>query len=551
MPYSIETRDGIVIDNIPDDVDRNSAELKARVVKARQQRTQQEYDPAAGMSTGEKFLAGMGKSFVDVGRTARRLIPGSGYGAAEAQADEAMDRPLMRTGAGQLGNFAGDVALTALPAAGIAGRTAAGVRGAASMLPRAAGALTTAAPYIGAATAGAVTGAATSPEDLGTGAGMGAVGGAGGEFAGRALARTMGGLIRPSQQAQTLMQQGVQPTIGQAADQTTLTGRAIRRAEDISESVPLVGGIVRNARNRASKEFGQTAFDRAIAPGGVSQPVSREGVDALGKQFKQAYGVLDNYTFAPDRQFEQDILNIVSDPNYRANRDTVDGVLKFFENNFTKKFQQGPQNVGAFLSGDGFKAFDSEIGRRIRDLAGQQGQEALAERRILTAIDGALQQYRNRQLPPAVVEQLTDTDRAYAAWKRIARASKYSDSGEVTPAQLTRAVKAMSQGDSYGRGQAFMQDLTDPAAILRNRMPNSGTADRVAGMALAGATLNNPAAFAPYAAGAIGLGGLYARPTQRFLLGGYGPQQAMADFLRRRPTSVLRAAGAQANSDEE
>ena len=38
MPYEIETNDGIVIGNIPDDVPRDSAQLKARVNQARMQR---------------------------------------------------------------------------------------------------------------------------------------------------------------------------------------------------------------------------------------------------------------------------------------------------------------------------------------------------------------------------------------------------------------------------------------------------------------------------------------------------------------------------------
>ena len=35
MPYSIQTKDGITINNIPDDVDPNSKELKDRVAKIR------------------------------------------------------------------------------------------------------------------------------------------------------------------------------------------------------------------------------------------------------------------------------------------------------------------------------------------------------------------------------------------------------------------------------------------------------------------------------------------------------------------------------------
>lgn len=525
MPYTVETKDGIVLQNIPDNVDPNSEELKARVAKIRAER---------GVSQDVAKLRNQG-AIGRAGTGARATLQNAAYGikdiftdlSPEEQRTVAANKQFLdEDTAGKVGGFAADVASFALPG----GLAAKGITKGLTMLPRAA----QLAAGVGAnAAVDAGLSAAYATGDKSDAAVSGAIGSLGGQAAGKVLSKTLGGLVTPSADAAALMRQGVQPTIGQAADQATFMGRAIRKGEEMAESYPLVGGIVRNARDRAGKEFSQVAFDRAVAPGGVKQAVSREGVDELGKQFTKAYGVLDQFTFKPDRQFEQDVLTIVNNPNFRASRDTIDGVMQFFKNNYTNKFQAGPGDV-AFLSGKGFKDFDSEIGRRIRDLAGQQGQEALAERRILTAIEGALQQYRDRNLPPEVVEQLTDTDRAYAAWKRIARASKYSPDGEVTPAQLTRAVKAMSKGDSYGRGTAFMQDLTDPAAILRNTTPNSGTADRAAAMGLAAATLYNPAAIGPYAAGAAGLGLGYTRAGQKFLLGGYGRQKAIEEALRRR-----------------
>ncbi len=526
MPYTIETKDGIVLQNIPDDVDPNSAQLKARVEKIRTGRGVSQ--DVAKMREGNAFQRGV--------RGAGASLQNAAYGVKDIFTDltlenrrtiEANKQFLDQDTAGSVGGFAADVASFALPGGVAAKAITKGV----TMLPRAAQL---------AAGLGATTGvdaglsAAYSTGDRAQAATEGAIGSLGGQVVGKVLGRTLGGLVRPSADAQALMAQGVQPTIGQAADQGTFMGRAIRKGEEMAESIPLVGGIVSNARQRAGNEATQVAFDRAVAPGGVKQAVSREGVDELGKQFKQAYGVIDQYIFKPDQQFEQDVLSIANNPNFGAGRETIDRVMRFVNANFTSKFQQGPQSVGAYLSGEGFKSFDSEIGRRIRDLAGQQGTDALAERRILTAIEGALQQYRDRNLPRDVVEQLTDTDRAYAAWKRVARASKYSPDGEVTPAQLTRAVKAMSKGDSFGRGQAFMQDLTDPAAILRNRSPNSGTADRLATMGLVGATVANPATFLPYAGGTAALAGAYSRPVQKFLLGGFNRQKAIEEALRKR-----------------
>ncbi len=152
----------------------------------------QRMDPTAGMSGTEKFLAGVGKSFVDLGRTARRLGNKVGLGDYDAEAakrDEEIDKPLMATGAGMAGNIAGDIALTAVPGFRAQQAITRGVQAGSRMLPMASQrAATMAAPYIGAAGAGAAVGAATSPEDLAGGAGVGALAGAGGEAAGRVVA---------------------------------------------------------------------------------------------------------------------------------------------------------------------------------------------------------------------------------------------------------------------------------------------------------------------------------------------------------------------------
>jgi hypothetical protein len=419
------------------------------------------------------------------------------------------------------GGFATDVAGFALPGLGTAGAVTRG----AAMLPRSIQLL---GQLGGNAAVDAGLSAAYATGDRGQAAAEGAVGSLGGQVLGRTLSRLGGGLVTPSPQARQLMDMGVQPTIGQGADPSTFVGRGIRRSEEIAESIPLVGGIVTNARQRAGGEVAEAVGRRAVAPGGTTQEITREGIDKLYRQFDKPYSVLKQFDFTPDAQINSSITSIIADPNFRALPTTRQGVLDFINNNLASKLQNGK------LSGAAFKDLDSEVGKRLRELAADTGAEARAERRMLTAIDQQLQAWRDRNLPADVVSELKDTDRAYAAWKRLARAGKYSPDGEITPAQLTRSVRAMSQGDDFARGRAFLQDITDPAAILRSRTPNSGTADRVAGMGLVAATVANPAAFLPYAAGAAGLGGAYTRPGQKFLLGGYDWQRGLQDALRRR-----------------
>lgn len=139
----------------------------------------------------DRFLSGAGKSFADLGRTAKRIgsmLRIGDYDEKEAQEDAELDKPLMNTTAGTVGKFAGDLALTAVPGYRAQQAITQGVRGAATVLPRAVGAVARGtAPYVGAAGSGAAVGAALSPEDLSGGAAIGALGGTAGEAGGRVL----------------------------------------------------------------------------------------------------------------------------------------------------------------------------------------------------------------------------------------------------------------------------------------------------------------------------------------------------------------------------
>ena len=69
------------------------------------------FDPTEGMSGTQKFLAGAGKAFVDLGRGAGQLT--GLIDRKEIDQNKALEAPLMKTGAGMAGNIAGNVAAAA------------------------------------------------------------------------------------------------------------------------------------------------------------------------------------------------------------------------------------------------------------------------------------------------------------------------------------------------------------------------------------------------------------------------------------------------------
>lgn len=118
MPYSIRTKDGFTINNIPDNIPQDDPSLKERVQQLRtMEKTRADNaafaksvaDPTADMGFLEKMRAGAGKGFSDLGRGVSQLV-GAGPSGEEVQEQRRLDAQLMNTGAGVAGNIAANVA---------------------------------------------------------------------------------------------------------------------------------------------------------------------------------------------------------------------------------------------------------------------------------------------------------------------------------------------------------------------------------------------------------------------------------------------------------
>ena len=121
--------------------------------------------------------------------------------------------------------------------------------------------------------------------------------------------------------------------------------------------------------------------------------------------------------------------------------------------------------------------------------------------------------------------ELTAINTGWANFKRLERASSSLgvEDGTFSAAQLQNAVKALDRSKDHGkfaRGQAFMQDLSDPAKnVLGSRVPNSGTADRLLNLPNV-VTAGVGASVSPWTLAAPALGyGAYTPPAQALLRG--------------------------------
>lgn len=543
---------------------------RAARIAARTQEIQAEdrkrYDPTAGMSGTDKFMAGVGKAFSDTGRGVAQLVGrgldavstpqavGGGQPAPLSQrlglpqysdVEEArqLDAPLMDTGAGFAGNVGGNIAAMLVPggalkgvATGVgalqaarAGNTAAQILRAApqagSVLNRAGQAMLAPTTLRGAAALGAGTGAiqpVVSEGERGMNALLGAGAGAGGQAAVNALAR----VVRPNTSAavQKLLDAGVNPTPGQ------LLGGQAKRVEEALNWVP----GVREGQRRAVEQFNTAAINRALAPVGVKLPKGSAGYEAI----EQAERILsDKYdalmpslTTQADGQFIQDIQQLRNTMPRAAIDPKIPEMFERVLNDQVLAKFQGPN---ATMLGRTLKEVESDLGQLWRRYQRSEDPDILHLGNAIRETQDILRRTVERSNPHAAKE-LKAINTGFAMMERPATAAGYrgSKEGVFSPAALGSAVKAgdkSARKKQNRRGRALMQDLSRAGEeVLGNTVPDSGTPFRAL-MALiatggAGGLGGIPAAAAMLAAPAV-----YSKPGQNL---------AATLLARRKPGAV-------------
>lgn len=213
------------------------------------------YDPKAGMNWAEKALVGAGAGFDRTLRGVTGLLePILPQEFADANARGAEDAKVYRQhhpgGAATAGEIAGDVALSAIPVAGISAKVA-------PLLSKALGRFAPAAADI---TTNAAYGGATAPDgERALAATLGGAGAAGAKVLTKALAGAT-----PGVGAQHLLDSGIQPTFGQVVGETGgRVGRGIRNLEAAGEVLPLAGHMFSGNRERALQQFREAMLPEA------------------------------------------------------------------------------------------------------------------------------------------------------------------------------------------------------------------------------------------------------------------------------------------------
>ena len=376
-----------------------------------------------------------------------------------------------------------------------------------------------------------------------TNAAMGAAGGA----LGYAAPKVLSSIVQPIRQSapvRALIDEGIIPTIGQAARATkTAGGKVIGGLEDAITSVPLLGDLVKGARSRAFKEVQEAAIARATPQGvPVTNLSGREAIAATSDAVSDAYGMaLDKIgTVRLDKEFLNSSPQIVQravalNPQQKAD------VANVVEQVISSRVNPAGGAVDARIA----KTIDSDLGSYVREFS--RSSQA-SERQMAGVIREVQTQWRNlitRNAPDAeTAAMLKDANRAFANLLRVEKASikGASQSGEFTPAQLNQAVRELTPNKrQFAKGGALMQDLSDPAAqVLTGRLGDSGTATRAmlglgllgGGGAAANEQYGGPDWLTKGLLAAALMGPMYSRAGSRYAIGDLIPgQQSLAPLL--------------------
>ncbi len=534
MPYTLEqvrqARDNAKAAGDAAAYDRLSL-LSYRLAGA--QAAPDQYDPSAGMSGLEKATAGYSRGVRNVGRHAANLV---GLVSDEQMAEaQRLDAPLMRHGEAKAGSVLGESVVTAPLMAGgvgLAGRSAMGARALASPIARG-------------ITEGAAQGALMAePDSKASGALMGgALGGALPAALG-AVNKAVSGLAR-TPEAQRLLDAGVDLTPGQLKPSGVLN-----QMEEAWQSVPLVGPVIRGARENAQNSFQRVASEIAAAPGTrIAQGPADDMLAAAYKSFEPLYDQAKGFPVYPGAlrtaggnvplaSFGKNAGSLrrgAMDRGIRADDATRKSVASWLENQLTRVSGRGH----AQTSSDALLDLRSTIRAEAR-AAASKGDDAAAN--LLRNGEKAVTDALESQLPPDALQALRTADSRYGIYKTledaVARAKDMP--GGFTPAKLSEAVAAANRGmgkGSYARGGGGpLRDLAEAGTATMNvRSPPTGARLAAIGIPIAAGGAA-PAAAVPIGAA---LTSLVGTQTGRRLAAGQTLAQQRAQRLVEAMTRQL------------
>lgn len=446
-----------------------------------------------------------------LGSAARRMLPnavGEALHLPTPEDVEALRGVTDSSGWASVGEIGTDIGTTMVP---LAKGTQLGQQ-ALSKVPHLPGLVRTLAP---AAVAGGAVGAATHPSDAGEGAAWGAAGAAGGEALGQMFRRIAGGIFSKTPEAKRLMDRGIQPTIGQAAD-NTLPGRVIKGLEERMANTPIVGASAQMARERPrSGEFIRAALKEALPPGKAAPNILKqtptEIADDLIASNKQAYADLfKGVRIKADAAFKQGLASEVSRISAANNLSKREKYI--IERMLQNKFLARPKTSSGIVDPYDVLYLKEELAKlgRSRD-ASSYFKSAVGQ------LSESVDNFIGNKVAPGNRSTYEAVKKSYMNAQRIRTAVRAATStgGHFTPDQLNKIVATRPASSS-------LKELASDASLV---LENKFSPNRFASGAI---PISGPNLIS-----SVVTAGTTARPIQKALLGGYKTQQQASEGIRK------------------
>lgn len=460
------------------------------------------YDPTQGMTGLDKFLAGAGKSFSDLGLGAKQVIAAlgahglfsgdqSGDGstspvdwkslvsslATEADTSKSRDAPLMNTGAGTAGDITGQVVQSAvMPVGGAA--TGLGRMGLSAL----AGGVQAGMQPVG------TNGSRLA--DAAMGAGMGA--------AGQGVANMVGAAIRPAVAGDPARQAAVDWANANGATMSLgdITGAPFtQRIEKVLSNLPGSRGFYKDATQ--SKNDAILNAVNGITSGDAGNLIQQAGA---------------GHTFTVDQPLINDLQSIAGNFAGLADADAPNSALKTIAQYVgtqtpnpalvgfkpAVKAQAIAKGVPEFVNGGNAKYAvgdtmpmvgpygDFNNYQALRSLYGQRafGQGDPADKAAYSAIQDALDSAAQRSMPPDAGDAMQSARQAYAVQKTVQPSTVTDVNGDVTGYNAARLAGLVSQKeakqpgmlDNLGTAGSSLRDIANFAKTIQPAN-SSGTAE--------------------------------------------------------------------------
>ena len=355
-------------------------------------------------------------------------------------------------------------------------------------------------------------GAGLAKAGLGAVKSAGLMGGAYGGFAtdsddplDRTIGTTIGGLtggtlqkVAPyaTESAKKLIKRGVPVTVGDAV------GGGLKRLEEAMTSVPLLGSSIASAKQRSKIGFDRTIFEEVLEPLKsigvnpkqiVKGKTGNELYDAVEKVVTKAYDDVVPTLNLPNRQLVQ---SKIDDAIYNSAETLDDNLEKVFFKDL-EKIIYSKFDADGNITGEGFKQAVSQLRTKARKIGASQP---------TLFSDDLIGSYKNVEnslidilkiTNPSQKVKLDAIDKSFKRLLPVERSVIQSEGGEFTADQVLKNIKKADtslRNKDFARGKADMQPLVRAGQeTIKQRLPNSGTADRVlANIAVGGGLVFDP-----------------------------------------------------------